>query len=269
MRARQRLSGADAGAVLAGPVHPRRRDQRALRRVRAAAALRGGDSAGAASATRPASSARRSRPRSATEPAGMRLRSKLPDVGTTIFTVMSRRARELGAHQSRPGLSRLRHRSAARGAHGRGDAPGSQPVRADGRRAGAARAHRRASWPRATAASSIRSARSPSPSAPPRRSIRPCRRWSGRARRPSSSIRRTTPTSRRCDWRAARCMRLPLLPPDFRYDWDRVRSARQRPHAADHRSTRRTIPRCTAATAADLDALAELDPRARHRRALR
>ena len=28
---------------------------------------------------------------------GMRLKSKLPDVGTTIFTVMSRRARELGA----------------------------------------------------------------------------------------------------------------------------------------------------------------------------
>ncbi|HEX5459180.1 MAG TPA: methionine aminotransferase [Steroidobacteraceae bacterium] len=54
-----------------------------------------------------------------------------------------------------------------------------------------------------------------------------------------------------------RCLRLPLMPPDFRYDWDRVRSAitpRTRlilfntPHN----------PACTAATAADLDELAAI-----------
>ena len=53
----------------------------------------------------------------------------------------------------------------------------------------------------------------------------------------------------------ARCVRLPLSPPDFRYDWDRVRksiTARTRlilfnsPHN----------PACTAATSADLDELA-------------
>ncbi len=53
----------------------------------------------------------------------------------------------------------------------------------------------------------------------------------------------------------ARCVRLPLLPPDFRYDWDRVRAAigpRTRlilinsPHN----------PACTVATSGDLDALA-------------
>ena len=54
-----------------------------------------------------------------------------------------------------------------------------------------------------------------------------------------------------------RCMRLPLMPPGFRYDWDRVREAitpRTRlilfntPHN----------PACTAATAADLDELAAI-----------
>ena len=52
-----------------------------------------------------------------------------------------------------------------------------------------------------------------------------------------------------------RCVRLPLEPPDFRYDWDRVR-------AALNERTRLVLlnspsnPACTVATAADLEALA-------------
>ncbi len=55
----------------------------------------------------------------------------------------------------------------------------------------------------------------------------------------------------------ARAVRLPLLPPDFRYDWDRVREA-----VSDR--TRLVIinsphnPSCTVASRADLDALAEV-----------
>jgi methionine transaminase len=54
-----------------------------------------------------------------------------------------------------------------------------------------------------------------------------------------------------------RCIRLPLLPPDFRYDWDAVR-------AAINKRTRMVLfnsphnPACTAATAADLQALADV-----------
>jgi methionine transaminase len=53
----------------------------------------------------------------------------------------------------------------------------------------------------------------------------------------------------------ARCVRLPLTPPDFRYDWERVR-------AAVNARTRLVLfnsplnPACTVATAADLDELA-------------
>jgi methionine aminotransferase len=58
----------------------------------------------------------------------------------------------------------------------------------------------------------------------------------------------------------ARAVRLPLQPPDFRYDWDRVR-------AAITSRTRLIIinsphnPACTVTTAADLDALAALADR--------
>ena len=64
----------------------------------------------------------------------MPVTSKLPDVGTTIFTVMSRRARELGALNVGQGFPdyaidpRLAELVAA------GDGRRPQPVRADGRR---------------------------------------------------------------------------------------------------------------------------------------
>ena len=72
----------------------------------------------------------------------MPFQSKLPDVGTTIFTVMSRRARELGALNLGQGFPdydidpRITELTAA------GDDRRPQPVRADGRRDGAARADR-------------------------------------------------------------------------------------------------------------------------------
>ncbi|MEJ0007673.1 MAG: hypothetical protein WDM77_15235 [Steroidobacteraceae bacterium] len=65
-------------------------------------------------------------------------RSKLPDVGTTIFTVMSRRARELGAlnlgqgfpdYDIDPRLGELLAQAVREG---------PQPVRSDGRHSGTA-----------------------------------------------------------------------------------------------------------------------------------
>jgi len=183
------------------------------------------------------------------------MRSKLPDVGTTIFTVMSRRARELGAlnlgqgfpdypidprlaeltaqamrdghNQYAPmeGVPALRERIALKlaASHGGHFDPESQITVTLG----------------ATEAiySAVQAAVGPGEEAiafdPAYDSYEPAVRLAG-----------------------GRCIRLPLLPPDFRYDWDRVReaiSARTRlilfnsPHN----------PTCTAATAADLDALAE------------
>lgn len=52
-----------------------------------------------------------------------------------------------------------------------------------------------------------------------------------------------------------RCIRLPLLPPDFRYDWDRVR-ATITPRTRLILFNSPHNPACTAATAADLEALA-------------
>src|SRR6185437_10705718 len=54
-----------------------------------------------------------------------------------------------------------------------------------------------------------------------------------------------------------RCVRLPLLPPDFRYDWDAVRDAiTPRTRLVLFNSPHN--PACTAASAEDLQALAEV-----------
>ncbi len=64
-----------------------------------------------------------------------------------------------------------------------------------------------------------------------------------------------------------RCIHIPLLPPGFRYDWDRVRAT-----ITDR--TRLIIintphnPACTVATADDLDRLAGSHPQAKHLRAV-
>jgi methionine aminotransferase len=180
--------------------------------------------------------------------------SKLPDVGTTIFTVMSRRARELGAlnlgqgfpdydidarltelvgeamraghNQYAPmeGLPELRQRIAVKlsACYGLDRDPESEITVTLG----------------ATEAiySGIQAAVGPGDEAiafdPAYDSYEPAVRLAG-----------------------GRCVRLPLEPPDFRYDWDRVR-------AALNERTRLVLlnspsnPACSVATAADLEALA-------------
>ena len=182
--------------------------------------------------------------------------SKLPDVGTTIFTVMSRRARELGAlnlgqgfpdydidprladltaeamrqghNQYAPmeGVLELRERIARKlaASYGGEFEPQSQITITLG----------------ATEAiySAVQAMVGPGDEAiafdPAYDSYEPAVRLAG-----------------------GRCIRLPLMPPDFRYDWDRVRGA----------TTARTRlilfnsphnPACTTATEADLDALAAI-----------
>ena len=182
--------------------------------------------------------------------------SKLPDVGTTIFTVMSRRARELNAlnlgqgfpdydidprltelvaaamsaghNQYAPmeGLPALRERIAAklRSSYGLTIDPESEVTVTLG----------------ATEAiySVIQAVVGPGEEAiafdPAYDSYEPAVRLAG-----------------------GRCVRLPLVQPGFRYDWERVR-------AALNARTRLVLfnsphnPACTNATAADLDALAQV-----------
>jgi len=181
--------------------------------------------------------------------------SKLPEVGTTIFTVMSRRARELGAlnlgqgfpdydidprltelvgeamrsghNQYAPmeGLPQLRERIAAKlsACYGLDVDPESEITVTLG----------------ATEAiySAIQAAIGPGDEAiafdPAYDSYEPAVRLAG-----------------------GRCVRLPLEPPDFRYDWERVR-------AALNERTRLLLlnspsnPACTVASAADVEALAQ------------
>ena len=183
-------------------------------------------------------------------------RSKLPDVGTTIFTVMSRRARELGAlnlgqgfpdydidprltelvgaamtqghNQYAPmeGLIALRERIAQKllMSYGLTVDPESQVTVTLG----------------ATEAiySAIQAVVGPGDEVivfdPSYDSYDPAVRLAG-----------------------ARCIRIPLMPPGFRYDWDRVR-------ATINDRTRLVLfnsphnPACTAATTEDLNALADV-----------
>jgi methionine aminotransferase len=180
--------------------------------------------------------------------------SKLPEVGTTIFTVMSRRARELGAlnlgqgfpdydidarltalvgaamsaghNQYAPmeGLPELRERIALKLAscYGLNADPESEITVTLG----------------ATEAifSAIQAAIGPGDEAivfdPAYDSYEPAVRLAG-----------------------GRCVRLPLAPPNFRYDWDRVRTAiNERTRLVLFNSP--ANPACTVASAADLDALA-------------
>jgi methionine transaminase len=182
-------------------------------------------------------------------------RSKLPEVGTTIFTVISRRARELGAlnlGQGFPDYDIDPHlaecvSAAMRAGHNQ-YAPMEGVVALRERIAGKLAASYGLSIDPdrhitvtlgATEAifSAIQAIVAPGDEVvafdPAYDSYEPAVRLAG-----------------------GRCIRLPLMPPEFRYDWDAVRrviSARTRlvlfnsPHN----------PACTAATRADLDALAE------------
>lgn len=182
--------------------------------------------------------------------------SKLPDVGTTIFTVMSRRARELGAlnlgqgfpdydidarlaeltgeamrqghNQYAPmeGVPELRERIARKlaASYGGDFDPQSQITVTLG----------------ATEAiySAVQAVVGSGEEAiafdPAYDSYEPAVRLAG-----------------------GRCIRLPLLPPDFRYDWDRVRAA-VTPRTRLILFNTPHNPACMAATAADLDELAAI-----------
>jgi len=183
-------------------------------------------------------------------------RSKLPDVGTTIFTVMSRRARELGAlnlgqgfpdydidprltelvgaamtqghNQYAPmeGLIALRERIAQKllMSYGLTVDPESQVTVTLG----------------ATEAiySAIQAVVGPGDEVivfdPSYDSYDPAVRLAG-----------------------ARCIRIPLMPPGFRYDWDRVRATiNDRTLLVLFNSPHN--PACTAATTEDLNALADV-----------
>lgn len=182
--------------------------------------------------------------------------SKLPDVGTTIFTVMSRRARELGAlnlgqgfpdydidprlaeltgeamrqgyNQYAPmeGVPELRERIAGRlaASYGGDFDPQSQVTITLG----------------ATEAiySAVQAVVGQGEEAiafdPAYDSYEPAVRLAG-----------------------GRCVRLPLLPPDFHYDWDRVRAA-VTPRTRLILFNTPHNPACTAATAADLEQLAAI-----------
>jgi len=182
------------------------------------------------------------------------MRSKLPDVGTTIFTIMSRRARELealnlgqgfpdydidprltelvaaamagGHNQYAPmeGLPALRERIAAKLAASYGlrvDPETEITITLGGTEA-------------------IYSA------------IQACLGSGEEAIAFDPAYDSYDPAVRLA---GGRCIRLPLTQPDFRYDWDRVR-------AAVNARTRLVLfnsphnPACTTASAADLDALA-------------
>ena len=183
-------------------------------------------------------------------------RSKLPDVGTTIFTVMSRRARELGAlnlgqgfpdydidprlaeltgeamrqghNQYAPmeGVPELRERIARKlaASYGGDFDPQSQITVTLG----------------ATEAiySAVQAVVGAGEEAiafdPAYDSYEPAVRLAG-----------------------GRCIRLPLMPPDFRYDWDRVR-ATVTPRTRLILFNSPHNPACVAATAADLEELAAI-----------
>ena len=166
--------------------------------------------------------------------------SKLPDVGTTIFTVMSRLAAEHGAinlSQGFPDFSpppRLVELVAAP------HACRAQPVRADARAAGVARSDRAPRCWRCTGDACRRRRRSRSRPAGRRRSSARCRRWSIRGDEVillDPAYDSYEPAVRLAGGGA---VRVPLRRPGFDVDWDRVRDALSRTDAADHRQLRRT-----------------------------
>ena len=181
-------------------------------------------------------------------------RSKLPDVGTTIFTVMSRRAQALGAinlgqgfpdYPIDPLLTELVARS-MRDGHNQYAPMEGVPALREGIAAKLAASYGLRFDPDseitvtlgATEAiySGIQAVVGPGDEViafdPAYDAYEPAVRLAG-----------------------ARCIRLPLAPPQFRYDWDRVR-------AAIGARTRLILinsphnPACTVASAADLEALA-------------
>ncbi len=183
-------------------------------------------------------------------------RSKLPDVGTTIFTIMSRRARELGAlnlgqgfpdYEIDPRLAELTGEAMRQGHNQYAPMEGLPELREHIARKLAA-SYGGDFDPQlqitvtlgATEAiySAVQAVVGPGEEAiafdPAYDSYEPAVRLAG-----------------------GRCRRLPLMPPDFRYDWDRVREAIGRRTRLILFNTPHN-PACTAATPADLDELAAI-----------
>ncbi|MHB8811816.1 MAG: methionine aminotransferase [Steroidobacteraceae bacterium] len=182
--------------------------------------------------------------------------SKLPDVGTTIFAVMSRRARELGAlnlgqgfpdYDIDPRLAELTAEAMRQGHNQYAPMEGVPELRESIARKLAAsyggefdpQSHITVTLGATEAIySAVQAVIGSGDEAiafdPAYDSYAPAVRLAG-----------------------GRCIRLPLMPPEFGYDWDRVR-------AAVTARTRLILfntphnPACTAATAADLDALAAI-----------
>lgn len=182
------------------------------------------------------------------------LHSKLPDVGTTIFTVMSRRARELGAlnlgqgfpdYDIDPRLAELTGEAMRQGHNQYAPMEGVPELRERIARKLAA-SYGGSFDPQsqitvtlgATEAiySVVQAVVGAGEEAiafdPAYDSYEPAVRLAG-----------------------GRCIRLPLMPPDFRYDWDRVR-ATVTPRTRLILFNSPHNPACTAATAADLEELA-------------
>ena len=183
-------------------------------------------------------------------------RSKLPDVGTTIFTIMSRRARELGAlnlgqgfpdYDIDPRLTELVAAAMTAGHNQYAPMEGVMELRERiARKLQACYAVSVDPESQITVTcgategiySAIQAVIGPGDEAiafdPAYDSYEPAVRLAG-----------------------GRCVRLPLLPPGFRYDWDRVR-------AAINDRTRLVLfntphnPACTVATRGDLNALADV-----------
>ena len=183
-------------------------------------------------------------------------RSKLPDVGTTIFTVMSRRARELGAlnlgqgfpdYDIDPRLAELTGEAMRQGHNQYAPMEGLPDLRERiARKLAASYGGDFDAQSQITvtlgATEAIYSAVQAVVGAgeeaiafdPAYDSYEPAVRLAG-----------------------GRCIRLPLLPPDFGYDWDRVR-ATITPRTRLILFNTPHNPACTAATAADLDELAAI-----------
>jgi methionine transaminase len=183
-------------------------------------------------------------------------RSKLPDVGTTIFTVMSRRARELGAlnlgqgfpdYDIDPRLAELTGEAMRQGHNQYAPMEGAPELRERiATKLTASYGGEFDSQSQITVTlgateaiySAVQALVGQGEEAiafdPAYDSYEPAVRLAG-----------------------GRCIRLPLLPPDFRYDWDRVRAA-VTPRTRLILFNTPHNPACTAATAADLDALAAI-----------
>ena len=161
--------------------------------------------------------------------------SRLPDVGVSIFAVMTRLANEHGAinlsqgfpdFDGDPDLVATVHRHMRAGHNQYAPMPGILALRE-------ALAHE--DRPTLRRGATTRPPRSPSRRAPPRPSSTSSPPSSAPATRSSSSSRPTTPTCPVIRLNGGIPRFVTLRAPDYRIDWDEVRARPHAPHAAAHR----------------------------------